>query len=147
MCARNFLGHWLHIGKCHENSMGRFIIWVVYTIHVNSGLRTGFTYFGDLPKSYPIFPMVPSLRKSCRGILLGHWRHIGMLTKPQDTAVLYTVPKEINFSRYDMKCSGENVILRGIFLVVSCSPLHFMLSRNHYHYHYRGKITFRTVYK
>ena len=99
-----------------------------------------FYIFGDLPKSYPIFPMAPSLRKSCRGILLGHWRHIGMLTKPQDTAVLYTVPKEINFSRYDMKCSGESVILRGIFLVVSCSPLHFMLSRNHYHYHYRVQV-------
>ena len=39
----------------------------------------------------------------------------------------YTVPKEIDFPRYTMKCSGENVILRGIFHVVSCFPLHFML--------------------
>ena len=28
-----------------------------------------------------------------------------------------------------MKCSGENVILRGIFHVVSSFPLHFMLYR------------------
>ena len=28
-----------------------------------------------------------------------------------------------------MKCSGENVILRGIFHVVSCFPLHLMLYR------------------
>ena len=39
----------------------------------------------------------------------------------------YTVPKVIDFPRYNMKCSGENVILRGIFHVVSCFPLHFML--------------------
>ena len=26
-----------------------------------------------------------------------------------------------------MRCSGENVILRGIFHVLSCFPLHFML--------------------
>ena len=30
----------------------------------------------------------------------------------------YTVPKEIDFPRYNMKCSRENVILRGIFHVV-----------------------------
>ena len=40
---------------------------------------------------------------------------------------LYTIPKEINFPRYNMKCSGANVILRGIFLVVSCFPKHLML--------------------
>ena len=39
----------------------------------------------------------------------------------------YTVPNEIDFPRYDMICSGENVILRGIFHVVSCFPLHFTL--------------------
>ena len=39
----------------------------------------------------------------------------------------YTVPKVIDFPRYNMKCSGENVILREIFHVVSCFPLHFML--------------------
>ena len=38
-----------------------------------------------------------------------------------------TVPKKIAFPRYNMKCSGENVILCGIFHVVSCFPLHFML--------------------
>ena len=40
---------------------------------------------------------------------------------------LCTVPKLIDFPRYNMKCSGENAILRGIFHVVSCFPLHFML--------------------
>ena len=40
---------------------------------------------------------------------------------------LYTIPKEINFPRYNMKCSGANVILRGLFLVVSCFPKHLML--------------------
>ena len=33
-----------------------------------------------------------------------------------------------------MKCSGENVILRGIFHVVSCFPLHFMLYRENLNY-------------
>ena len=46
----------------------------------------------------------------------------------------YTVPKEIDFPRYNMKCSGENVILSGIFHVVSCFHLHFML--------YRGNLDF-----
>ena len=44
-------------------------------------------------------------------------------------AVLYTVPKAIDFPRYNMKCRWENVILRGIFHVVSRFPLHFMLYR------------------
>ena len=44
----------------------------------------------------------------------------------------YTVPKEIDFPRYNMKFSGENmIVLRGIFHVVSCFPLHFMLYRGH----------------
>ena len=42
---------------------------------------------------------------------------------------LYTVPKVIDFPQYNMKCSGENVILRGIVHVVSGSPLHFMFYR------------------
>ena len=39
----------------------------------------------------------------------------------------YTLPKEIHFPRYNMKFSGDNVILQGIVHVVSCFPLHFML--------------------
>ena len=39
----------------------------------------------------------------------------------------YTVPKVIDFPRYNMKCSRENVILRGIFHEVSRFPLHIML--------------------
>ena len=55
--------------------------------------------------------------------------------------VLYTVTKVIDFPQYNMKCSGENVILRGIFHVVSCFLLHFMLL-----YIAEIWITFRTVY-
>ena len=38
----------------------------------------------------------------------------------------YTAPKVIDFPRYNLKCNGENVILRGIVHVVSGFPLHFM---------------------
>ena len=48
--------------------------------------------------------------------------------------VSYTVPKVINFPRYNMKCSGENVVQRGIFHVVLCFLLHFMLYRGNLHY-------------
>ena len=53
---------------------------------------------------------------------------------PQRKLHLYTVPKEIDFPQYNMKCSGENVILRGIFHVVSCFPIHFMLYRRNLDY-------------
>ena len=39
------------------------------------------------------------------------------------------MPKKIGFPRYNMKCSVENIIQRGIFPVVSCFPLHFLLYR------------------
>ena len=45
-----------------------------------------------------------------------------------------TVPKEIDFPRYNMKCSGVNMILNGIFDVVSCFPLHIMLYRGNLDY-------------
>ena len=41
----------------------------------------------------------------------------------------YTVQKVFAFPRYNMKCSEENVILRGIVHVVSGFPLHFMFYR------------------
>ena len=44
----------------------------------------------------------------------------------------YTVPKVIDFPRYNMKYSGENVILRGIVHVVSRFPLHFMFYRGNF---------------
>ena len=47
---------------------------------------------------------------------------------------LYTVPKVIDFPRYNMKCSGVNQILRGIFHGVSRFPLHFMLYRGNFDY-------------
>ena len=39
----------------------------------------------------------------------------------------YTVPKVIDFPRYNTKCSGENEILRGIFHALSRFPLHFVI--------------------
>ena len=44
----------------------------------------------------------------------------------------YAVPNVIGFPRYNMICSGENVILRGIFHIVTCFPLHFMLYRGNF---------------
>ena len=41
--------------------------------------------------------------------------------------MLTTSPMEIAFLQFNMKCSGENLILRRIFHLVSCFPLHFML--------------------
>ena len=54
----------------------------------------------------------------------------------QATEAMHTVPKVpvIDFPRYNMKCSGENEILRGIFHVVSGFPLHFMLYRGNLDY-------------
>ena len=53
------------------------------------------------------------------------WRHVLYCT-------WYTVQKVINFQRYNMKCSGENATLRGIFHVVSRYPLYFMLYRGNF---------------
>ena len=39
----------------------------------------------------------------------------------------YTVPKVIDFPRYNTKCCGENEILRRIFRVVFRFPLYFLL--------------------
>ena len=47
---------------------------------------------------------------------------------------LLTVANVIVFPRYNMKCSRANVILRGIFHVVSCCPLHFMSYRGNLDY-------------
>ena len=47
---------------------------------------------------------------------------------------LYTVSKVFDFPRYDMKSSGENETLRGIFHVVSRFPLHFMIYRGNLDY-------------
>ena len=66
------------------------------------------------------------------GLTIPIYSSIGLQAVKRPTlreTLAYTVPKEINFPRYNMKCSGENIILRGIFHVVSCFPLHFMLYR------------------
>ena len=47
----------------------------------------------------------------------------------EDFGTVDTVPKVINFLRYNMKCRGENVILRGIVHAVLGFPQHFMLYR------------------
>ena len=57
-----------------------------------------------------------------------------VLTKTRSWYIQYTVPKVIDFPRYNMKCSGENVTLRGIFQVVSWFPLHFVLYRGNLDY-------------
>ena len=44
----------------------------------------------------------------------------------------YTVPKVIDFQRYNMKCSGGNVVQRGKVHVVSGFPLHFMFYRGNF---------------
>ena len=54
---------------------------------------------------------------------------IYLTTWPLETTGIYPVPKEIDFSRYNIICSGENLKLRGIFHVVSCFHLLFMLCR------------------
>ena len=45
-----------------------------------------------------------------------------------------TVLKEIDFPRYNIKCSGEKVILPGIIHVVSSFLLHFILYRGNVDY-------------
>ena len=47
----------------------------------------------------------------------------------QITLFMYTVPMVIDFPRYNMKWSWEDVILCRIFHVVSGFPLHLMLYR------------------
>ena len=53
---------------------------------------------------------------------------------------MYTVPKEIDFPQFNMKCSGENVILCGIFHVcrMMFSILHFMFYRGNLDYFSEG---------
>ena len=46
---------------------------------------------------------------------------------PRDSYTVHTVPKEIVFSQYSMKCSGQIAILRKEVHEVSCFPLHFIL--------------------
>ena len=55
-----------------------------------------------------------------------------MALKKYITHLPCTVPKIIDFPRYNMKCIGENVILRGIVHVVSGFPLHFMFPLRKY---------------
>ena len=50
------------------------------------------------------------------------------------TSFSCTVPKEIDFPRYKLKCTGEKVLLGGILHVESCFPLHFMLYRGNLDY-------------
>ena len=52
--------------------------------------------------------------------------------------IAHTVLKVIDFPRYNMKFSGENVILRGIVYVVSRFPLHFMSCRRNLNFFYNS---------
>ena len=55
--------------------------------------------------------------------------------------LVFTVPKVIDIPRYNMKCSEENEILRGILRVVSRFPLQYISC-----YIAEIRITFRTVF-
>ena len=67
--------------------------------------------------------------------------------RPGRCIAVYTVTKEIDFPRCNMKCSRENVIQRGIFLVVSCFALHFMLYRENWITFRKGKNTMGLLQK
>ena len=56
----------------------------------------------------------------------------------------YTVPKVIDFPRYNLKCSGEKVILRRIVPVVSGFPLHFTLYRRNFDY-FSNRVGFHLI--
>ena len=62
-------------------------------------------------------------RSCCQSWVMGHIGNGLFLL------AVYTVPKEIDFPRYNMKFSRGNVILGRIFHLVSCFPLHLMLYR------------------
>ena len=49
-------------------------------------------------------------------------------------ADLHTVPKEINFPRYNMKCGMKSEIQRRILCVISRFPLHFVLYFGNFDY-------------
>ena len=67
--------------------------------------------------------------------------------RPGRCIAVYTVTKEIDFPRCYMKCSRENVIQCGIFLVVSCFALHFMLYRGNWITFRKGKNTMGLLHK
>ena len=58
-------------------------------------------------------------------IKIGIWNRSGSVTLAWTLTTLSQ--KKINFPRYNMNCRWENVILSGIFYVVICFLLHFML--------------------
>ena len=47
---------------------------------------------------------------------------------------MFTVPKVIDFPRYNTNCSGENEILREIFRVVSHFPLYVVIYLGNFDY-------------
>ena len=84
------------------------------------GVRLGYGGLGAV--------MLGLARQQCRNVLqhtLDPIKHIGLLGPAPfmyiSIDLLYTAPKAIDFPRYNMKCSGEKVILRGIFHVVPIS--------------------------
>ena len=75
---------------------------------------------------------VSIFRKITLGLQLIKEEQIKVCKK--NTYILCTVSKVFDFPRYDMKSSGENETLRGIFHVVSRFPLHFMIYRGNLDY-------------
>ena len=83
--------------------------------------------------------------KKCIKIILGaKWLVRHSITSPQlnrsddllqyDSTVHFPKGNRFSVIEHEMYCSGENVILREIFHVVSCFPLHFMLYKGNLDY-------------
>ena len=64
-------------------------------------------------------------------LVMGHipWHFAGLHRSHPGPGlnIVYTVPKVMDFPRYNTKCSGENKIQGAIFRVVYRFPLHFVL--------------------
>ena len=70
---------------------------------------------------------------SCRPGFPSHTWIIAVRSLGTSPPTLSQRPKVIDYPRYNMKCSGENVIQRGIFHVVSRFPLLYMLYRGNFY--------------
>ena len=136
-----------HQGTSHISKMFEILRKVQHN-HFNIS-RIGSKYFEPIKcfwDSYSTFPPVciTSNKKKCYTCFVTlslqlfemetlHYRydtaHVLENIWNKTTFLTYTVTKVINFPRYNMKCCGENVILRGIVHAVSGFPLHFMLYR------------------
>ena len=123
-------------------------VWLLGQLHVNRCCLENCDYWASYTKTDNVWDSVtigPATRKQimfgtvwllgqlhvnrqCSG-QCDYWASYSVCVQMSDITVYYTVPKEIHFPRYNMKCSGDNVILRGIVNVVSGFHPHFMFYR------------------